>query len=160
MIKKRISAIAAVMALAMMTTSAMPTFAAEATDTNAAIVAESDSSTNTPDEPIGPPQSPDSVPGYGCYETTVYGYYTTVAIANNCNNRFYIGSLPYGYKVDIRMLSGSTVVWEESGAMTGNSNRTFWCGSNVTEVQARITNWNGSAASGSYSFGVDTHVTY
>ena len=149
MTKKRISAIAAVMAMAMMTTSAMPTFAAETTEANApAIVAESGDA-DTPDEPtrVG-----------SCYTVNISGTYVTVATANNCNNRLYIGSLPYGYKVDVRMLSGNTVVYEESGAITGNSNRTFWCGSNVTAVQARITNWNGSGISGYYTLGVDTEV--
>jgi hypothetical protein len=153
MIKKRISVIAAIMAMAMATTSAMPAFAAETTEPAVSTLAVEE--VKTPDEPVDPlPPAPIGI----CYETTVYGYYTTVTTAHNCNNRFYIGSLPYGYKVDIRMLNGSTVVWEESGAMTGNSNRTFWCGSNVTAVQARVTNWNGSGASGSYTFGVDTEV--
>lgn len=157
MTKKRISAIAAVMAMAMMTTSAMPAFAAETTETSApAIVAYG--SNDTPDNPVGPPPTPDYLPTYGCYEVSINGYYSTVAVANNCNNRLYIGTLPYGYKVDVRMLSGSTVVYEESGAITGNSNRTFWCGSNVTAVQARVTNWDGTASSSYYTLGVDTHV--
>lgn len=39
---------------------------------------------------------------------------------------------------DIRMLDQhGNVIWSESGAVAGQGDRTFWCGSDVYEIQAK-----------------------
>ena len=46
---------------------------------------------------------------------------------------------------DIRMLDrNGNVVWSENGAVAGQGNRTFWCGSNVYKIQARTQTGSGT----------------
>ena len=86
--------------------------------------------------------------------TVINTTWKTVAVASsgfNCN--VYIecmntAFLPDTWTVsptDIRMLgSNGNVVWEESGAVPGLGNRTFWCGSDVYTIQAKCQVGSGS----------------
>lgn len=150
MSNKKNSIIAAIMALAMILAMSVPAFAAETIEPSAPTVATLTAPTN----------AANGTPRIGsCYTVTINGQYTTVATAHNCNNRFYIGDLPYGYQVDIRMMNGNTIIWEQIGALTSNTNRTLWCGANVTAIQARVSSSTSIfPVTALYTLGVDTEV--
>lgn len=86
--------------------------------------------------------------------TVINTTWKTVAVASsgfNCNvyiNCRNTAFLPNSWTVsptDIRMLGrNGNVVWEESGAVAGLGNRTFWCGSDVYTIQARCQVGSGS----------------
>ncbi|MDO4987135.1 MAG: hypothetical protein Q4E46_02370 [Candidatus Saccharibacteria bacterium] len=76
---------------------------------------------------------------------TIYeGVYTTVlTLPNNHagqNVRIDVYNNSIGFVNDVKMLDRyGNQVWQENGAISNSGSRTFWCGSDVSQIQVRVT---------------------
>lgn len=84
--------------------------------------------------------------------TTTTSWQTIASSTTGFNCNVYIYNLNTGTsglgiaRSDVRMLgSNGTVVWEESGALPGAGDRTFWCGGDVYTIQIRTQTGKGTA---------------
>ncbi len=74
------------------------------------------------------------------YRINIGTSYSSLKVAaSSSGHSFYIKVYNTGYgRNDIRMLDkNGRVIWQESGAIAFNGNRTFWCGSNVATIQIK-----------------------
>jgi len=111
--------------------------------------------------PVIDPEDPAPISSSYNFWTSISGSWTTVLADGggfNCNVRLTMLS-GGAYCLAVRMLSGSTVVWQESPAISAYPyTRTFWCGSNVTAIQVRLVDINGNSISATDSLHVEAPV--
>lgn len=117
-VSTRKSFLALVMALLMTIALAAPAMAAD---------------TEEPEVPVDDPAPISS--SYNFWTTARGGTWGTVLSDSGLSCNVRISILGTDYRVGVRMLSGSTVVWTDTNAFASTTSRTFWCGSNVTSVQ-------------------------
>ena len=74
--------------------------------------------------------------------TSTSGFNRNVTVFNSSATLDGLGPI----RADIRMLGrNGNVVWQENKACPGYGERTFWCGSDVYEIQIKLANGYGTA---------------